>query len=207
MLRPTRPHDEGFTLVELLVVMLISGVVGTMVVTSFVGATRATERATARVDALNELRPAAERLTRDLRAASPLVLDAGGGYDTRLGMQLTRGGERFRHTYYLVGTAGAWELWQERVRLEDDGSTTVLDDGSLVAEVTNAADEPVFSYYDADGELITCLATATTDDELTACRDEHLTASRVDVLVVRAAGDGRPVEFASSITVRNASLG
>lgn len=200
-------HDEGYTLVELLVVLVIMGVVGTMVVTSFVAASRSTARATERVDALSDVRPAAERLTRDLRAASPLVLDLSGAYDTSLGMQLTRGGETFEHTYYLTGSPGDHELWTRRVRFEDDGTTTPLDDDSLVARVTNAADQPLFTYHDADGVEITCQATASTSDELAACRDQHLTASRVDVHLVRSTGNGRPVEFSSSITVRNARLG
>lgn len=205
--RPDHTHDDGYTLVELLVVMVIMAVVGTMVVTSFVAASRSSARATDRVDALNDLRPAAERLTRDLRAASPLVLDAGGAYDTSVGMQLTRGGEDLEHTYYLTGTAGSWELWSRRERVEADGTVTTLDTGSLVAEVTNTATQPVFTYYDAEGAAITCQATASTAEQLAACRDQHLTASRVDVHVVRSTGDGRPVEFSSSVTIRNARLG
>jgi len=64
--------EAGFTLVELLVVMALMLIIGSVVVNGIVSGLRASERGRARVEALTDLELAAERMARDLRFADPV---------------------------------------------------------------------------------------------------------------------------------------
>ena len=66
----SRRHDSrGLTLVELLVVLALLGVVGAVMLSGVVSGLRATDQVEAEADALDEVRVAVERLSRDLRQA------------------------------------------------------------------------------------------------------------------------------------------
>lgn len=70
------PHrtgsEAGASLVELLVVVVLIGVVGTIAVNGLVTSMRVSRQTEARVQAYAELQRAAERISRDLRAVCPL---------------------------------------------------------------------------------------------------------------------------------------
>ncbi|QBI21505.1 prepilin-type N-terminal cleavage/methylation domain-containing protein [Egibacter rhizosphaerae] len=66
-------NEDGFTLVELLVVVLLLGVLGAAITSGIVSAHSAQRAQIERSDALAELRTAAERVSRDVRAADPLL--------------------------------------------------------------------------------------------------------------------------------------
>ncbi len=61
--------DGGYSLVEMLVVLLLLGIVGTVVTKGIVTTLRSTRIATQRAVALSQLQTAADRLSRELRAA------------------------------------------------------------------------------------------------------------------------------------------
>lgn len=63
--------DEGFTLIELMVVVLIMGIVTFMVLNFFDGMQKTVGRATNDVFSENELRIALRTMTEDIRAAKP----------------------------------------------------------------------------------------------------------------------------------------
>lgn len=66
----SRHHGEaGFTLVELLVVMLIMGVIGAFTMSSLVQGIQTSDEADRRVQALTDLQQAGQRVSRELRMA------------------------------------------------------------------------------------------------------------------------------------------
>jgi len=70
MLGVRRGREEGgYSLVEMLVVLLLLGVVGTVVTKGIVTTLRSTRTGTQRAVALSQLQTAADRLSRELRAA------------------------------------------------------------------------------------------------------------------------------------------
>lgn len=158
--RPPRESDEsGFSLVELLVVVLILGIVGAMTLTSLVQGMRTTDRIEARIQASTDLQRAAERIARDLRrgvwtdiSLLPLPTPPAGCIyvslnPDNLALIVFDGADRYRHTYTHVDgslaldidrwTAGAWA----------DVSTVTVIDGLQ----NDAAGEEVFSFLDPDG--------------------------------------------------------
>lgn len=191
--------EDGFTLVELLIVMVIMGVIGTMVLTSFVSSARSSTTATRQLDAINDLTPAMQRMTRDLRAAAPLLIDDEGDYESEVGTEFERGGTTYRTHYRLdVSEGGTTRLMQTRREVGDSEAPST----AMVAEVDNdLSTQPVFTYYDADGEPITCA------DATPACRDEHLTAARLEILVLRGIEDADAIEYRTSVNIRNARFG
>lgn len=199
--RRRRLDQEGFTLVELLVVMMLMGVVGAVTLTSFVTSARSAQLATERLDAINDLTPAMQRMTRDLRAASPLVIDTGGAYTTRVGTEFVRGGVTYRTDYYVDGVGADAKVLADRYTVASNGDLTTIGTSHLIADVGNEAAQPVFTYYDNDAQQITC--TGATPE----CRDEHVTAARLDVLLIRGVGDQTEIEYRTSINVRNARYG
>lgn len=200
--RLRRREQDGFTLVELLIVMVLMGVVGAVTLTSFVTSARSAQHATERLDAINDLTPAMQRMTRDLRAASPLVIDTGGAYTTKVGAEFVRGGQKYRVDYYVDGVGADARVLADRYSVASDGTLTTIGTSYLIAQVDNGASEPVFAYYDNDNQQITCT------DTTQACRDEHVTAARIDVLLIRGVGDqDRGIEYSTSINVRNARYG
>ncbi len=68
---PPSRRDDGTTVVELMVAMLVSSIVLTCLVTTFVGGLATTRFATTRSDATAEAKVALESVTRKLRVAVP----------------------------------------------------------------------------------------------------------------------------------------
>lgn len=73
----SRRDETGFTLVELLVVMVLAALVGTAVVTSIVTVTRVERTASEVQDDLGTARIAVDRLRRELRGAVNVTADSG----------------------------------------------------------------------------------------------------------------------------------
>ena len=71
-LRP-ESGDEGFTLVELLVVMILMGIFGTIFMTTMLGAQRSARATAAQHDLNEEARLALNRMARELRQATALT--------------------------------------------------------------------------------------------------------------------------------------
>lgn len=194
--------EQGVTLIELLVVMVIMGLIGTVALTSFISTGRATVAATAQIDAITNLTPGMQRLTRDVRAASPLIVDVTADYANRLGTEFERGGVTYRNNYYVQAGADGVQLFTDRFEVAADGTLTTIGTNNLVAQIDNPITEPVFRYYNGEGIEITCLdATAT-------CRDQHLTATKIGIRLFRAVdGSAADVEYQTTISIRNTRFG
>lgn len=152
-----RADEDGFSLVELLVVVLILGVIGGITLTGLVQGFRTSARADARIEAFTDLQRASERVSRDLRRGvwtdtyvTPTA-PAGCRYlelaPDALTLVIFETGTRYLHQYQLTAgvltlTRSTWNgtTWQSAATQE------------VVRGLTNGtAAEPVFSYLDADG--------------------------------------------------------
>lgn len=179
-MRAAVSRESGTTLVELLIVMVIFTAVGGVVLSSTVTALQNAAATNARIDALQELELAMQRVSRDLRAADPLEL-VDGEYDTALGASILRGGERTSVRFRLVDAGDV----QQMVR-EDTSH-------ALVTNLDNDGD-PVFEYLDRFGREISC----TTD-----CDTALLQAAQVQVRFVRVIPNSTPAIVETRVGVRN----
>ena len=118
------PADEGFTLTELLVVMVLFAIVGTIVTVASVTALHHQAKAQDRGDAIAQARTALERIDRDIRSAYPLLAASA----TQLVMQETEASGTRAVTYAVSGG-----------QLTADGKV-------LLRNVVNPSSSPVFSF-------------------------------------------------------------
>jgi prepilin-type N-terminal cleavage/methylation domain-containing protein len=181
----TRPHQEpqaGFTLVELLVVTLILGVVGSIVVGGIVSVMRSTQETQSRTEAMAELQIGVERATRELRAANCQVE----GFDQdELTVEVGRPGERQQHTF-------AFEGGELRHSLHDaESGTDVFVDRVLVRDL---ADDPGgFEYFEDFDHAADGGEAATSASEL------HL----IRITMRRDLDQGPPIEVETVASPRN----
>ncbi len=95
-------EDEGFTLAELMVVMVIMMVVGAVFASSMINAMGASRRTGYRADATQALTTASDTVSRQVRAAAPLEqLTA-----TRAVMTVYAGGSKQRHDIEYTASSG-----------------------------------------------------------------------------------------------------
>lgn len=151
--RPTLRDEDGFSLIELMLVLFILGVVGTVIANGLVQAFRANDEAQVRVEAYEDMQIAMERMSRNVRAAStPLqsVDPDGEGLDFEVLRDGAGGCSRFS---YWVDADDALRVAEER---STDGCTT-FDAPAERILVPRLADRAVFSFagYNADEDLIT----------------------------------------------------
>lgn len=71
--RPDLSADDGISLVEMMVAIVITAALGGVLVSSVVRTFQATAQATIRVDVLTSLERAHQRITRSVRAADPVI--------------------------------------------------------------------------------------------------------------------------------------
>ena len=174
--RRPRRGEEGITLVELLTVMAVSSVVLALVAGTVVNALRTQRRQTAQVAALNDAKLAFERVTRDIRAADPLLVAA---LDRiRLDVRGADGTVR-PVTYQRVAN--------RLVATDADGQSR-----GLVGDL--ASGQPLFLFHLVDG------STATGEQAVRPGGVESITVR----LQVEPAGTGRVVDLTNRVILRNA---
>lgn len=156
--------DRGSTLVEQLVVMVLLVGLGLIISTVTISLVRSTGEHSRRVDGLHEQQLAMEVLTRDLRAADPLVstsplsCEPGRQPSTsptfpscanELALDLTRQGLRWRVTYSLQSGALVRAQQQWTGSTWASATDTVLARGLRNGVVPGS---PVFAVRDAAGQ-------------------------------------------------------
>lgn len=150
-MRRTLASTDGFTLVELLVVILIMGLVGGFTVRALVQGYQTSSEVQGRLDTQAQLQDVQIDITRRLRAACPTLVI--GDYETTVQVRRPNGDvERFR--FYLP----AGEVLYED-RDEWDGSAWVdVSDRPIAHGIDNlTAAVPVFTALDEDGNATTSL--------------------------------------------------
>ncbi len=185
--------DEGLTLVELLIVTLLLGVVGSVVTTGVIQGMQTSREAQERIRALTELEAGTHRATRELRAANPLW--PGVAHDS-VTATVYRGDTRFSYTY--EASADGSEFVEHRVEFEDEQSVTAVSEATtVIADGLDQESVTTFRYYGRDGELLDL------DDE-----DFNVSqVSKVAVTLGAELSTGELVEVETAVAVRNAADG
>lgn len=191
-------EEDGFTLVELLVVMLMIGVVGGIVVTGVTRGMRTTTETQNRVEALTATQTAIERASREMRAADPVRSVT----DDHLTLDVHRDGELHHYRYSLQADGDEWTLRQERWVFTDPatfdatGWEPAESDAAQTSTrslVQHLVDNAVFTAYDALGNQLSGEPVP-----------NALNTERLTVTVRRAIQDDRePIQIQTSVTVRN----
>lgn len=134
MSRRPRPEDEeGFTLVELLVVVALAAVIGTLTTSAIVSAFRSQTKLDGRADAVIQVRQALQRTLRDVRAADPIK----GITASQLTLSVNNGSGSQDVTYRVQTTSGVTSL----LRTTTAGSGTQI----VASHLVNTAAQPVFT--------------------------------------------------------------
>lgn len=157
------PGDEsGFTLPELLVVILITGIVMVALFSSMTSVVSATARTDARTQTLNETRQAMETIIRDLRAANPIdALSSVADYDRTVQFSVfcssgtPNCSGNLRSVRYRANAAVLERIvgGSTYPLLRPQGAAS-LSDGLRRGALLNTASEPVFTYFLRDGRRI-----------------------------------------------------
>jgi prepilin-type N-terminal cleavage/methylation domain-containing protein len=207
-----RDHQDGFTLVELLVVMVLLGVVGGIVLNAIVTGSASARASTARTIALHDLEIALQRVGRDLRAADPLYVTSGTDledYGRQVGAEIVH--DRAVHfvTFSVELIDGQQQLVQDTASVDLDeliesglpieDVITTQPQRALVTGVDNPTD--VFTYYDREGEPIICAPGVDASKE--DCDLLYSDAYQLGIRLERAVAGQEPVQAETRINVRN----
>jgi type II secretory pathway pseudopilin PulG len=188
--------ETGASLVELLVVLVLLGIIGGMVTSAVTTAFRSTATTQARIDALQELEVALQRMTRDFRTASELQLapigDASASFDDYLGADIIRGGTLEPIRYRLVDPGNG-----------DPQRLIRVDTGQTLVTLVDNGGEPVFSYLRFDGSEIDCDGLSEAQ-----CGDAILEGvTTVGIRLVREIDGRAPVAAETRVAVRSIRYG
>lgn len=184
-----RDEQSGFTLVELLVVMVLLTVIGGILTNSIVSALTASRRGQDRIYALTALETAAQRMAREIRSADPIEsADA-----DSITMVAYRDPGRSEYQYQAPTTTG--DLIETRT-VYSTPTTTVIESGPSARPLIIELDQSgvtTFSYFDAAGDPWD----PATGDET----DIH----RVRITLAKALVEQEPIVVETSVYLRNKS--
>ncbi len=204
----------GFTLVELLVVLLLVGVVGGFVTTSLVRGLQVSRQVSVRATALHDIERSLQVVARELRVANPLYLADDGNHANTIGAEVVRDRTVQIHTFYIEPEVedGPLLLFQEITEYDLDevaggdplSATPVsLPRRRLITDVNNGIDA-VFTYHRPDGSEIDCEADGLVG---TDCISALGSAEQIGIRLVRNVTGQEPIRAETRVNVRNTRYG
>lgn len=225
MLTPSESREQGFTLIELMVVIAILSVIGGVVVASVVRALEVTTQANERTNALTDIERGLERVTRQIRVADPLLIDPDKQCDSlslsatecetqvlqrRLDALSYANNQLVQNSYYLDTSSPSVELQQDVTITDPDTGNIVADStGQFIADIANLkTGTPLFRFLAPDsvsGELteITCGDLGATEADVDECRSRYATASVVEMTLSKVLTDSTPLTASTAVNIRN----
>ena len=194
--RSRTPQDErGFTLVEVLVAIVIAGIVGGLTVGVVARSAEQERSTTSHVTTLNEGKTALERMTRDIRAADP-VLEA----EPDEVAVVVRDGSSIRWRRWHASD-GVLTVEEQRFDPGDAPEEWDVEDleGSTQTLSRALDDDEIFTYWES-------AAQRSSDDEPDSDVDaSDVSAVRIELELLT--DEGHTVELRDEVTVRNARGG
>jgi prepilin-type N-terminal cleavage/methylation domain-containing protein len=183
MMRRLR-DEQGFSLVELTVVVALLGVVGGVGGNALLSTLRASDGIQQRAAAIADVRTALDTVARDVRAANPIgsapaatSLDLSIYCSTGSSADCTASNRR----------AVRYSVTSDRLTRTRDGVDATILDRDLV-------DSAVFSYLDAEGDALAAPVAS-------SC------VRQVRISLAVATSDGERVDDATTVILRNAAAG
>jgi prepilin-type N-terminal cleavage/methylation domain-containing protein len=192
---PRRCDDSGYSLIELLVVIILLGVVGSIITTTLVSGMRSTRQTQNRAYSTENVQAQLERIARDIRVADPIR--AASATSITLDNMRGAGPGCVRETWALssgnlVRTAITFSAWASCSVYPATATPTSTVTQTVVSSIANGS-TPIFAYKDASGAA---LASPTPSK-----------VAVVHVVLVQAGKEGRAsVTFETSVGVRNEAL-
>lgn len=176
--------EDGMTLVELLVVFVVLGIVGTVVLSGVVTSMRTTTRAQDRIDALTELEKGVERIARELRATCQIAAFE----PNDVSVNVVRDGDVHRYRYVLGSVLGGSEsdALYEVHSVRDPSTGNFVTQGTRLF-VRDLEDSTPFAYLDPNGSP----AGVATD------------VSMAEITLRRHLPDQSPIEVHTGVHLRN----
>ena len=209
MLRPTSDAERGSTMVELMVVLVLMGVIGSIVTGAVVSSLTTSRQADSRMSAMSDLQRGIERVGRELRVADRLELDSNGDFAESIGARVYRGGQRVTYRYYIAEPddgEGNPELREDVRRETVDGDLIEEQEGLFIADIANLeTGTDLFTYYAVDPdteelEELDCDAKGWSESE---CRVRHSTASQIRLRLEKLLPEQEPMRVETVVNIRN----
>lgn len=184
-------RDDGFSLIELLVVMILLSVISGIVVATMIGTMRSTRQAQNRASSADAIQSQLERIARDLRVADPIRAASA----TSITVDNYRGTGCFRETWSL----SSGSLVRALTTFAASSACTVYPatatplSSSTQTMLTGLSNSTLFTYEDSSGNTIT-------NPTPSAIAVVHAT-------ITQAGSENRGgVTFDTSVGVRNETL-
>lgn len=110
-LRARLADDSGITMVEVMVVIVLMGIVGSVMTTSLVKGMEASASTQSRFDALTDLQESVDRMTRELRAGAPVQV----AESNRVAVVVYRNNftQQVRYTYQYCPSTQRLHVWRQ----------------------------------------------------------------------------------------------
>jgi prepilin-type N-terminal cleavage/methylation domain-containing protein len=193
MTRISERDDEGYTLVELLVVIVLLGIIGSIVSVASIGGMRGTRQAQNRAYSSESIQAQIERMARDIRVADPIQAASG----TSLTVDDYRSNTCVRRTWSvssgsLVETSITYPVWTSCTAYPSGVTPTSTVTRTLLTSL-NTSSTSLFTYVDSTGSTLA-----------------SPTPSKISVVRISVTQNGLEsragVTFATAVGVRNATL-